>query len=166
MIESRLATREEGGLVSGIPLLQLDEILPPLAMGFARMRHLIQVGIFMAWGAALGITLVTYLLFKDPALLAERAKGFLAKGEPLWDKVFMLALTASMISFALIIRLDLGRFHWSPELPLVVNVGLCRFDGHLSPIQGNGRCPYAETREAKTARYRGVHPQNFPFSSG
>ncbi len=49
---------------------------------------------------------------RDPALLAERLKPPVQRGQPLWDKIFMLTLGLLWIGWLVLMGLD-ARFHWS-----------------------------------------------------
>lgn len=49
---------------------------------------------------------------RDPALLAERLRPPVQNGQPLWDKIFMLALSLLWIGWLVLIGLDAG-FRWS-----------------------------------------------------
>ena len=57
---------------------------------------------------------ITILLARhDPALLAERMKSPLQKGQPFWDKVFLLVLTVGWCGWFVLMGLDAVRFRWS-----------------------------------------------------
>jgi len=60
---------------------------------------------------ALWITLL--LVRHDPALLAERMKLPIQRDQPLWDKVFLLALTVAWCGWLILMGLDAVRFRWS-----------------------------------------------------
>ena len=56
----------------------------------------------------------TFLLARhDPALLAERMKSPVQKGQPLWDKVFALAIIVAWCGWLVLMGLDAVRFRWS-----------------------------------------------------
>ncbi|HTT61181.1 MAG TPA: isoprenylcysteine carboxylmethyltransferase family protein [Bryobacteraceae bacterium] len=73
------------------------------------------VYLVLFFGGALWMTVV--LARNDPALLAERLKSPIQKGQPLWDKIFMLATTVAWIGWFVLMSLDAGRFRWS-DMPL------------------------------------------------
>lgn len=57
---------------------------------------------------------------RDPALLIERLKFPIQRGQPRWDKIFMLALCLLWIFWLVVMGLD-ARFHWS-AMPVWVQV--------------------------------------------
>ena len=60
---------------------------------------------------ALWITL--WLARRDPALLAERLKSPLQKGQPFWDKIFILPMMVAWCAWLVLMGLDAVRFRWS-----------------------------------------------------
>ncbi|HEY9141995.1 MAG TPA: isoprenylcysteine carboxylmethyltransferase family protein [Bryobacteraceae bacterium] len=60
---------------------------------------------------ALWITL--RLARHNPALLAERMKSPVQKGQPFWDKVFLLAMMVVWCGWLALMGLDAVRFRWS-----------------------------------------------------
>jgi len=72
--------------------------------------------VFMAifFGFALAITL--WVGREDPELLAERLSFPIQSGQPLWDKVFIGAITLLFIAWLILMPLDAVRFGWS-EVP-------------------------------------------------
>lgn len=65
---------------------------------------------------------VIYLYFKDPALLNERFGSPIQKEQKSWDKFLLMTFLVGTIVWFILIPLDAGRFHWSPEFPLWVKV--------------------------------------------
>jgi protein-S-isoprenylcysteine O-methyltransferase Ste14 len=70
------------------------------------------IGIF--FGFALAITL--WLVREDPELLAERMSSPIQRGQPLWDKVFVAAVSLLFVLWLILMPLDAVRFGWS-EVP-------------------------------------------------
>ena len=70
------------------------------------------IGIF--FGFALAITL--WLAREDPELLAERMSSPIQRGQPLWDKVFLAAVSLLFVLWLILMPLDAVRFGWS-EMP-------------------------------------------------
>jgi protein-S-isoprenylcysteine O-methyltransferase Ste14 len=75
----------------------------------------------VAWPAAWAFLILFFALSqvamvrlarRDPALLAERLKPPVQRGQPLWDKIFMLTLSLLWIGWLVLMGLD-ARFHWS-----------------------------------------------------
>jgi len=61
-----------------------------------------------------GASWITLFLARhDPALLAERMKMRVQKDQPLWDKVFLLAMTVAWCGWLPLMGLDAIRFRWS-----------------------------------------------------
>lgn len=60
---------------------------------------------------ALWITLL--LARRDPALLAERLKSPLQKGQPFWDKIWILHMMVAWCGWLVLMGLDAVRFRWS-----------------------------------------------------
>ncbi|MGA3016270.1 MAG: isoprenylcysteine carboxylmethyltransferase family protein [Bryobacteraceae bacterium] len=57
---------------------------------------------------------ITFLLARhDPALLAERMKLPIQKGQPVWDRVFLLAMVVAWCAWLPLMGLDAVRFRWS-----------------------------------------------------
>ncbi len=61
-----------------------------------------------------GLVLITRALARDdPALLDERMKPLIQKGQPLWDKIVMASFAGLFAFWLILIGLDAGRFRWS-----------------------------------------------------
>src|ERR1017187_8597790 len=61
-----------------------------------------------------GALWITFWLARhDPALLAERMKLPVQKGQPVWDRVFLLAMVAAWCAWQPLMGLDAVRFRWS-----------------------------------------------------
>ena len=57
--------------------------------------------------------LTLWLARRDPALLAERLKSPVQKGQPFWDKFFILLMTVVWCGWLVLMGLDAVRFRWS-----------------------------------------------------
>jgi protein-S-isoprenylcysteine O-methyltransferase Ste14 len=73
--------------------------------------------LFFGANAALAL----WLLKHDPGLLQERLTGFGKRGEPTWDKVFLVALEVFLLAWLALMGLDAVRFHWS-QMPAWLQV--------------------------------------------
>lgn len=63
--------------------------------------------IFFGWAV-----LITHIIARDdPALLAERMKPLIQKGQPLWDKAIMISLVVLFAGWLILMGLDV-RFRW------------------------------------------------------
>jgi protein-S-isoprenylcysteine O-methyltransferase Ste14 len=71
---------------------------------------------FLGLYAAAGTTVILWLAKKDPALLAARMNVKAQEGQPLWDRMVLIAARLIYWSWLILMGLDGGRFHWS-ELP-------------------------------------------------
>jgi protein-S-isoprenylcysteine O-methyltransferase Ste14 len=74
--------------------------------------------LFLATTVVLGLAAGLWLAKVDPALLAERMKPMMQKGQPAADKKLMLALGFAGLIWLLAIGLD-RRWHWS-DVPLAL----------------------------------------------
>jgi protein-S-isoprenylcysteine O-methyltransferase Ste14 len=58
--------------------------------------------------------LITRALARDdPALLDERMKPPIQKGQPLWDKIIMASFVVLFAGWLILMVFDAGRFSWS-----------------------------------------------------
>jgi len=61
-----------------------------------------------------GALWITFLLARhDPALLAERMKLPVQKGQPVWDRIFLLVMVVAWCAWLALMGLDAVRFRWS-----------------------------------------------------
>jgi protein-S-isoprenylcysteine O-methyltransferase Ste14 len=62
----------------------------------------------------IGASWLTVMLARhNPALLAERMKSPVQKGQPVWDRVFLVAMMVVWCGWLVLIGLDAVRFRWS-----------------------------------------------------
>jgi len=79
--------------------------------------------IFSLWIVAMILITTIYLYFKDPALLAERARRpSSAEDQKPWDKFLLIGILIAAVIWLLIQPLDAERFHWSPAFPLWLKI--------------------------------------------
>jgi len=74
------------------------------------------LGIFAVGSFAFG----AWLIGRDPALLASRLGPLVQRGQPLWDRVFLLAFIAVWCGWLVLMALDARRWRTS-DLPLWLN---------------------------------------------
>jgi protein-S-isoprenylcysteine O-methyltransferase Ste14 len=74
--------------------------------------------LYLVTTAVLGLAAGLWLAKVDPALLAERMKPMMQKGQPAADKTFMLVFGFAALVWFLVIGLD-RRWHWS-EVPVAL----------------------------------------------
>jgi protein-S-isoprenylcysteine O-methyltransferase Ste14 len=75
------------------------------------------LAIFAVGSSGFGV----WLSRRDPALLASRLGPLVQRGQPLWDKIFLLAFIAVWCAWLMLMALDAQRWH-SSEIPVVLNV--------------------------------------------
>jgi len=77
---------------------------------------------FIAIFFSFAVAIVLWLARKEPELLAERMSSPMQRGQPLWDKVFVVAVMVLFIAWLILMPLDAVRFGWSevPEWPQIL----------------------------------------------
>ncbi len=77
------------------------------------------------------VTVTQWLLRHNPGLLQERMTGIGKPNQPLWDKVFFVAVEVFFLAWLVLMPLDAIRFHWSKMPAWLQLVGvvllLCSF---------------------------------------
>jgi protein-S-isoprenylcysteine O-methyltransferase Ste14 len=71
---------------------------------------------FLALFFGFALAIVLWLARKEPELLAERMSSPMQSGQPLWDKVFVVAVMVLFVAWLILMPLDAVRFGWS-EVP-------------------------------------------------
>ena len=72
-----------------------------------------QAWVFLAIFAAGCVLFGAFLIRRDPGLLAARLGGPVQKGQPLWDRLFMLAAVIGWCAWLVFMALDAQRWHVS-----------------------------------------------------
>lgn len=104
-------------------LVATSLFFPALILLLAGNGRWVEGWIFSLWMAAMIVFNMTYLYFKDPALLAERTKRpGSEKKEKAWDKLLLPAVLLLAVIWLIILPLDAQRFHWSPAFPLWLKI--------------------------------------------
>jgi len=78
--------------------------------------------IFSLWFDAMVLSNMTYLYWKDPALLAERSKAPGSDNQKQWDKYLVIGIYLWALVWFIIMPLDAKRFGWSPLFPVWLKV--------------------------------------------
>ncbi len=78
--------------------------------------------IFGGWFVAVGASTVAWMSRKDPALLAERYRMPGTSGQNRRDRIIIYLVTVGFIAWMVLMPLDARRFHWTPRLPLAVEL--------------------------------------------
>jgi protein-S-isoprenylcysteine O-methyltransferase Ste14 len=71
---------------------------------------------FIALFFSFALAIVLWLAREDPELLAERMSSPMQSGQPLWDKVFVVAVMVLFVAWLIVMPLDAVRFGYS-EVP-------------------------------------------------
>jgi len=71
---------------------------------------------FLALFFGFALAIILWLARKEPELLAERMSSPMQSGQPLWDKVFVVAVMVLFVAWLISMPLDAVRFGWS-EVP-------------------------------------------------
>lgn len=109
-----------GSLIGNIVATAI--FFPALILLLAGDWSWVEGWIFAIWMVVMIESTTIYLFFKDPALLAERARRPNAENQKGWDKVLIIFILIIAIAWLIILPLDAQRFGWSPEFPLWLNV--------------------------------------------
>jgi protein-S-isoprenylcysteine O-methyltransferase Ste14 len=78
------------------------------------------------YGAS-GVAILMWLARKDPGLLAARMNVKAQEGQPLWDRMVLLAARLIYWSWLILMGLDGGRFNWSALPDWLIWVGRAAF---------------------------------------
>jgi protein-S-isoprenylcysteine O-methyltransferase Ste14 len=78
--------------------------------------------IFGGWFVAVGASTIVWLSRRDPALLAERYRMPGTGGQSRRDLVVIYLVTVGFVAWIVLMPLDARRFHWTPRLPLAVEL--------------------------------------------
>jgi protein-S-isoprenylcysteine O-methyltransferase Ste14 len=78
--------------------------------------------LFGAWFVVMCATTIAWLYRKDPSLLAERYRRPGSGGQSRTDAAIVYLLLTGFISWVALMPLDARRFHWTPQLPLLLEV--------------------------------------------
>ena len=68
---------------------------------------------FIAIFFSFAVAIVLWLARKEPELLAERMSSPMQSGQPLWDKVFVVAVMVLFVAWLILMPMDAVRFGWS-----------------------------------------------------
>jgi protein-S-isoprenylcysteine O-methyltransferase Ste14 len=94
--------------------------LPAVMFLLAGDARWIEGWLFAAWFVALCAFVITWLILKDPALLAERFRRPGSGGQGQWDRTWVYLMQFSFIAWFAIMPLDARRFGWTPPFALWV----------------------------------------------
>lgn len=97
-------------------------LYPLLLLWLAGDWRWLEGWIFSVWFIALCSGTIAYLYLNDPALLAERYRRPGTGDEEGWDKYFVYAFSVLFMAWLAIMPLDAVRFHWTPELPFMLQI--------------------------------------------
>lgn len=97
-------------------------LFPAIILLLAGTWRWLEGWIFAIWFVLMIDFNMVYLYWKDPALLAERAKAPGSDNQKTWDKYLLTAVYIIFILWVFIMPLDAKRFQWSPAFPLWLKV--------------------------------------------
>jgi protein-S-isoprenylcysteine O-methyltransferase Ste14 len=84
--------------------------------------HWWRAWVFLAVTVAVMGTAVFSIWPDDTGLFSERARGIIQKGQPLWDRVFVILLVISFVGQIVFIPLDAFRFHLLPRPSWLISI--------------------------------------------
>jgi len=73
--------------------------------------HWWRAWVFLVVTVAVMVVAILTILPDNSGLFSERARGVVQKGQPLWDRVFVILLIVSYVGQIVFIPLDVFRFH-------------------------------------------------------
>ncbi|HEX4460236.1 MAG TPA: isoprenylcysteine carboxyl methyltransferase, partial [Polyangia bacterium] len=82
----------------------------------------LQGWIFDVWFVAMCTSTTAWLYVKNPALLAERYRKPGTGGQSRRDQIIVYLLGVGFMAWIALMPLDARRFHWTPRLPLPVEL--------------------------------------------
>jgi protein-S-isoprenylcysteine O-methyltransferase Ste14 len=97
-------------------------LFPLIILGAGGSWQWIEGWLFALWFDVMVLANMTYLYFKDPALLVERRKRPGSDNQKGWDAVMLSGIYILALAWLVIVPLDAARFHWSPEFPIWLKV--------------------------------------------
>jgi protein-S-isoprenylcysteine O-methyltransferase Ste14 len=118
---TRCAVVEAANPVSPLKLVGAALYLavwPTLMFVLAGDGHWVEGWVFAVWFLALCATVIVWLYYKDPALLAERYRRPGSGGQKGWDQAVVYAVVVGFAAWIVVMPLDARRFGWTPPLPL------------------------------------------------
>jgi protein-S-isoprenylcysteine O-methyltransferase Ste14 len=68
---------------------------------------------YMGLFLVVGVWMTAWLGRRDPALLAERMKWPVQKGQPVWDKIWIWPMILAWCGWMVLMGMDAVRFRWS-----------------------------------------------------
>jgi len=93
-------------------------MFPLIILGAGGNWRWVEGWLFALWFDVMVLANMTYLYFKDPALLAERRKRPGSDNQKGWDAVMLSGIYVVAMAWLVIVPLDAARFHWSPAFPI------------------------------------------------
>jgi protein-S-isoprenylcysteine O-methyltransferase Ste14 len=97
--------------------------------------HWPQAWAFVAIFALGSIGFAAWLIPRDPALLESRMGPLVQRGQPLWDKIFLITFISVWLGWLVFMGLDARRWHTS-DMPVWINVlgGMLIIAGFLATM--------------------------------
>ena len=98
-----------GGVVFNVAFCALLLFVPAGTLNWWR------AWVFLAVTVVVMARAIFSILPDNAGLFSQRARGIIQKGQPLWDRVFVILLVVSYVGQIVLIPLDVFRFHFVPK---------------------------------------------------
>jgi len=103
-----------------LQLVVWTALMGALLFGVGGDWHWPQAWAFIAIFVFGGIGFGLWLASNDPGLLAQRLGSLAQRGQPLWDRIFMIGAVVLWLTWFVVMALDAEREHWS-DMPVWLN---------------------------------------------
>ena len=107
----------------GIALLVEVAFFAALLFGAAGTTRWPSGWAFLILFTLAAVVIIAMLAKHDPALLAERMKAYNQKGQPLWDRIFLIVLSFVWIGWLVLMGLNAVRYRWTSMPPWLQVIG-------------------------------------------
>jgi len=95
-------------------------VWPALMFALAGDVRWLEGWLFTGWLLGLCTTVIVWLYWNDPSLLAERYRPPGSGGQKAWDQAVVYAIGVGFAAWIVVMPLDARRLGWTPPLPAAV----------------------------------------------
>jgi len=95
-------------------------VWPALMFALAGDVRWLEGWLFTGWLLGLCTTVIVWLYWNDPSLLAERYRPPGSGGQKAWDQAVVYAIGVGFAAWIVVMPLDARRHGWTPPLPAAV----------------------------------------------